>query len=885
MSMNLCLKVDVDSTVYINNAFYCNIANNNERKWTNLELPLDNSVVRISNKCFPADSYLLYKSDNRHICIDNGLTKEYADISAPIYISLETLVVARLEKIYQDTEFQINNDIVIVHKDSRYGAIMINGKEIIPMQYSYVSYQDGFFTVYNNDACGIVSRDGSFLFPLSKDRSVHYVGQGFFLAKNNPFLFNAVKSEKIFMKRNYDKICEFHEGFAIVCQNMRWGFIDEKGKEIGSIQYDKVRDFCEGFAAVCTGVNWGFIDRNGNEIIAPGYAEVKDFDRGVAIVQNWGQKWGIIDSTGSIFIPCVAYNVPYFNSDGFADINLSKNSWDLIKVSIEGYQMVYNSSSLGESGEIKLPVRYGLVIKCKNNIGITYDGEKYGYIRIDGKIVTENKFDYAEAFQFYEGKGYAKVQFKSETGVIDDSGAVCVRDGNELVSLPIKYDWGYDFHEGWSRVIYKDEVRFINRKYEEVLNLKKLYSEVGDFHNGLAKLKKYENDNEFICKVGFIDKKGNVAIPIVYDDVYDFDSIISPFRVNSDIDYIDDYCDILEYVGGKWGLIDIKGQVILQPKYDKINKIIDNRAIFITNMKYLKTNNYGRWSVGKYGVIDSQGNEIVKAKYDMIWGYKNQFAKANIGGKWQETRSGLCFIGGKYTLLDLQGQELCEPKYDWVDFPYEGMARVNIGGDWNEDYSEFVGGWWGYINIQGQEVIKPKFTTAYNFCDGTAEVENVSFNGRGNGNWNTVDKEGRMEVSHYSNDESEIWISNQYDWGWLCRNGLIAVVKDGKCGFINQDGKIVIPLIYDDVHDFINGTAKVRKGCHEGEIDENGNIVKTFSEIEFHNQYSEDNDDDDYRSTHYRRYRGHYAQDVEGYSDDEIDSIFDGDPDAYWNID
>ena len=303
------------------------------------------------------------------------------------------------------------------------------------------------------------------------------------------------------MKRNYDKICEFHEGFAIVCQNMRWGFIDENGKEIGSIKYDKVRDFCDGFAAVCIRVNWGFIDKNGNEIIAPEYAEVKDFDRGVAIVQNWKQKWGIIDSTGSIFMPCIAYNVPYFNSGGFADINLSKNSWDLIKVSIEGFQMVYNSCSIGESGEIKLPVRYGLVIKCANNIGITYDGDKYGYIGIDGNRIAENKFDRAEAFQFYAGKVYAKVQFKSEIGIIDDSGAVCVRDGNELVSLPIKYDWGYDFNEGLSRVIYKNEARFINRKYEEVLNLKKLYSEVGDFHNGLAKVKKYDNDNEHYCPV------------------------------------------------------------------------------------------------------------------------------------------------------------------------------------------------------------------------------------------------------------------------------------------------------------------------------------------------------------------------------------------------
>lgn len=35
----------------------------------------------------------------------------------------------------------------------------------------------------------------------------------------------------------------------------------------------------------------------------------------------------------------------------------------------------------------------------------------------------------------------------------------------------------------------------------------------------------------------------------------------------------------------------------------------------------------------------------------------------------------------------------------------------------------------------------------------------------------------------------------------------------------------------------------------------------------------------------YDNYNGSYAQDEMGYSDDEIDTIFDGDPLAYWNID
>lgn len=42
---------------------------------------------------------------------------------------------------------------------------------------------------------------------------------------------------------------------------------------------------------------------------------------------------------------------------------------------------------------------------------------------------------------------------------------------------------------------------------------------------------------------------------------------------------------------------------------------------------------------------------------------------------------------------------------------------------------------------------------------------------------------------------------------------------------------------------------------------------------------------DDSYGSHYGEYEGSYAQDVMGYSDDVINDAFDGDPDAYWNID
>lgn len=40
-----------------------------------------------------------------------------------------------------------------------------------------------------------------------------------------------------------------------------------------------------------------------------------------------------------------------------------------------------------------------------------------------------------------------------------------------------------------------------------------------------------------------------------------------------------------------------------------------------------------------------------------------------------------------------------------------------------------------------------------------------------------------------------------------------------------------------------------------------------------------------YEEQSYGRYAGSYAQDEMGYSDEEIDIVFEGDPSAYWNID
>ena len=59
-------------------------------------------------------------------------------------------------------------------------------------------------------------------------------------------------------------------------------------------------------------------------------------------------------------------------------------------------------------------------------------------------------------------------------------------------------------------------------------------------------------------------------------------------------------------------------------------------------------------------------------------------------------------------------------------------------------------------------------------------------------------------------------------------DGLAAVKKDGKWGFADTGGSVVIDFQYDDVHDFSDGLAPVKKDRMWGFIDHNNNVVVDF---------------------------------------------------------
>ncbi|MCS7073372.1 MAG: WG repeat-containing protein [Bacteroidia bacterium] len=88
-----------------------------------------------------------------------------------------------------------------------------------------------------------------------------------------------------------------------------------------------------------------------------------------------------------------------------------------------------------------------------------------------------------------------------------------------------------------------------------------------------------------------------------------------------------------------------------------------------------------------------------------------------------------------------------------------------------------------------------------------------------------LDKTGKIilgtEYGYISNPSEDLYM--------VCKERLDPQgFPEGKVGYINQQGKIVIPLIYDYAYPFSDGLAAVRKDGSTGYIDKTGKVVIPF---------------------------------------------------------
>jgi hypothetical protein len=189
----------------------------------------------------------------------------------------------------------------------------------------------------------------------------------------------------------------------------------------------------------------------------------------------------------------------------------------------------------------------------------------------------------------------------------------------------------------------------------------------------------------------------------------------------------------------------------------------------------------------------------------------------------------------------------------------------------NKDYQ------WAVIDDQGNIVVPlGKYAYIDGFENGLARVHTVGDSGR-------KTDVNAIKFLNYKNRNKDRELSfNEF----IRQDRKENPNKYAKWGIINENGEEVLPVIYDDVWKFYGKDLSftnvekdgARSKVYFHDLDPSIPLGKRRPSLSCRNY-----DYDDTR--HYDEFAGSYAQDVMGYSDEDIYDAFDGDADAYWNID
>lgn len=291
------------------------------------------------------------------------------------------------------------------------GFIDTTGKVVIEAIYDDASYfSEGLAWVRSGDEWAYIDRDGKVVFnrvtiPGRLDFTAG--GEGVFPIpiKDYDFIdglayFSDEKYHGLMNKRGevvippsdkYHRLNRFRDGLALVIDetvgNLKFGYIDEKGKIAIPLQFADAYDFHEGLAAVNVGSvdipKWGFIDKTGRLVIEAQFEEVSNFSEGLAAVSVWdgkdGQKWGYIDKKGKfVFAPMYQFAGKF--SEGYAVVELYGRC-----------------GIIDKKGDMVVANKYEYIHNVRDGLAIANLDGKSGVIDTKGNEVVEIKYSWIAA--------------------------------------------------------------------------------------------------------------------------------------------------------------------------------------------------------------------------------------------------------------------------------------------------------------------------------------------------------------------------------------------------------------------------------------------------------------------------------------------------------
>ncbi len=149
-------------------------------------------------------------------------------------------------------------------------------------------------------------------------------------------------------------------------------------------------------------------------------------------------------------------------------------------------------------------------------------------------------------------------------------------------------------------------------------------------------------------------------------------------------------------------------------------------------------------------------------------------------------------------------------------------------------------------------------------------------------------------ISPFQHGLARVQTGNRYTGLRVFDGSVPEEALEYKWGIINSEGKEVVIPEYDFIVGFdlvLKVSTKARKNGNDCMLPLRGLSEEYDAALNISNKsstrsrgffasmgYSSQRE-------HYEEFEGTYAQDVEGYSDEDIYDAFDGEADAYWNID
>ena len=418
---------------------------------------------------------------------------------------------------------------------------------------------------------------------------------------------------------------------------------------------------------------------------------------------------------------------------------------------------------------------------------------------------------------------YYTVYENGKFGVINNDGeTVITPEYTEIIAIPNKdvpiFVCTYDVND--QEGTYKTKV--INQKNEEIF---KEYNKVEAIDNFDSKQNIWYEDNILRVqkdgKYGLIDFEGKEVLPCDYEEIVALKGVTNNLLVKKD---------------GKVGLVNEKGQTIINTEYKDIKTLKEGYK-----NEYIIVNDNNQ-----YGIISTTGTIIVEPKYEDVKYLNNSemFAVKETGiWKLINKDSQILIDGGYDNIIEAKGENVVvekDGKYGVITTKNEEKIPVEyeqIKYTFSIYYIAKTGGKYGIINLNNEQVKDFNYTNMNYVEKGdfiqadVSDTETVIFDNNLSEKISGIISEINQEKGYikvYTNNEYKYYnfkFEEKKSSDILTANSLFLSKKDGKYGYVNKEGKVIVDYIYEDGTEQNScGFAAVKKDGLWGSINKIGAV-------------------------------------------------------------